>query len=499
MRKQYRSPLLALGAVGLLTATTPVFAQEAAQPPTTQGAEQMPHGFASLVNRVKAAVVNISTTELVTTADRNQLPEFQFPPGSPFGEMFRQFGVPNPHRGAPERRAVPDHELTALGSGFIVDPSGTIITNNHVVKNGTNIEVTLQDGTTLKAKVVGQDELTDLAVLKVSADHPLPYVQFGDSDALQVGDWVVSVGNPFGLGGSVTAGILSARGRNIHEGPYDDFLQIDAPINQGNSGGPTFNEQGQVIGINTAIFSPNGGGSVGIGFSIPSNLAKPVVAELEKSGKVVRGWLGVAVQAINPDMEDALGVKNTKGALVASVKPGGPADEAGLKPGDVITKFGDQSIDRVRDLTWGVAKTAPGKSVDIEFIRAGQQTARDVKVGTLRPEGTEQAANLSDGRPQLGLELKGITPDARQEYDLPRDAHGVLIVGVAPGSPAAHAGLRAGDVIEQVNHADVRSPRQIADEADKARQQGKKSIAMYINRNGQEEFVALAIPSSNHS
>ncbi len=496
MRNHHRSRLIALGAASvfaLSSAALPALAEPAVQQPAPeQSTSSMPQSFAPLINRVKPAVVNISTTELESSADRSQLP--QFPPGSPFDEFFHQFGMQAPQGALP-----PSHPLTALGSGFIIDPSGIIVTNNHVIKNGTNIEATLQDGTTLKAKVIGHDDLTDLAVLKVSADHPLPYVKFGDSDGLQVGDWVVSVGNPFGLGGTVTAGILSARGRNIHEGPYDDFLQVDAPINQGNSGGPTFDRNGNVVGINTAIFSPNGGGSVGIGFAIPSNLARPVVAELEKSGTVVRGWLGVAVQGIRPDMEDALGVKSTNGALIATVSPDGPAAQAGLKPGDVITEYDSHPIRRLRDLTWAVANTAPGKTVTLTYLRNGDTHADSVTVGRMRPQQTAEATSETEGQPQVGLEMQAVTPETRQQYDLPRNIQGVLVLDVAQGGPADRAGIQAGDVIEKVGRTVVRSPRQVYDQIRSARDEGKKSIAMDIERNGQEQFVVVPLPKSNQS
>ncbi len=496
MGNHRRSRLIAFGAASvfaLASAAAPALAEPSTQPHSAeQSNSSMPQSFAPLINRVKPAVVNISTTELDSSANRNQLP--QFAPGSPFEQFFHQFGLEVPHQ------TMPAHPLTALGSGFIIDPSGIVVTNNHVIKNGTNIEVTLQDGTTMKAKVIGHDDLTDLAVLKVSADHPLPYVKFGDSDDLQVGDWVVSVGNPFGLGGTVTAGILSARGRNIHEGPYDDFLQIDAPINQGNSGGPTFDRNGNVVGINTAIFSPNGGGSVGIGFAIPSNLAKPVVAELQKSGTVVRGWLGVAVEGIRPDMEDALGVKSTNGALVASVSPDGPAAQAGLKPGDVITKFGDKPIHRLRDLTWGVANTAPGKTVTVSYLRNGESKSDSVTVGRMHPQQSAEAASeMEGGQPQVGLEMQAITPQTREQYDLPRNVQGVLVLDVEQGGPADRAGVEAGDVIEKVDHRVVRSPRQVYDQIRSARRDGKKSLAMDIERNGQEQFVVVSLPRSNQS
>jgi serine protease Do len=482
-----RFALAAAGAL-LIAAATPALAATdlSAQPPGQSQSAGWPHSFAPLINRVKPAVVLVSTTEKRTMAKGEQEFQFQFPPGSPFGQLFRHFGVPNPN-GA-------QGTLHALGSGFIVNPDGIIVTNGHVVKGATKIQVTLLDGTTLPAKVVGEDELTDLAVLKISADHPLPYVEFGDSNKAEVGDWVVSVGNPFGLDDTVTAGIISARGRDIHTGPYDDFLQIDAPINQGNSGGPTFNEEGKVIGINTAIFSPNGGGSVGIGFAIPSDRAKPVIAELEKSGKIVRGWLGVAVQPVRQDMEDALGVKNTNGALVAEVFDGGPAANAGVKPGDVITSFDGAAVHRTGDLTWAVANTPPGKSVSLTVLRDGKQLDETVTVVARKNNPEEQVSQAEgQGESGVGLKLQSLTPALRDNFDLPRGTQGAVVVGVEPNSPADQAGIQPGDLVEQVNRTKVENPHQVSEALAAARKEGKKSVALDIRRNGQDQFVVVEL------
>jgi serine protease Do len=447
-----------------------------------------------LVDKVKPAVVNISTTELESSANHQQLPQMpNLPPDSPFGQFFRS--LPTPDSG-------PEHgTLHALGSGFIVDPAGYIVTNNHVIKNGTNIEVTLQDGTTLKAKVVGHDDLTDLALLKVDSEHPLPYVSFGDSGSAKVGDWVVSVGNPFGLGGTVTAGILSASGRDINAGPYDNFLQIDSPINQGNSGGPTFDEHGNVIGINTAILSPNGGGSVGIGFAIPSNEATTIVAELRKSGKITRGYLGVEIQDVRPNMEDALGVTSTNGAAVVAVKPNGPASDATLKPGDVVTGYNGKSINRIRDLTFAVASTAPGTSVSIEFERGGQKMDHQVKIGELPGQSgaSEQSEAVSEGGPSLGLNIAPVTDQNRQDFNIPHDTRGVVVEGVKSGGLGDQAGLKQGDVIEQVNHHEVLSARDIVTQIRDARDAKHQSVAFDIERGGQQMFVAVGLQNSNAS
>ncbi len=468
----------------------------AAAPPEPPASHPQPQGlpgsFAPLIERVKPAVVNIATTELGNSANQRELPQIpSFPPDSPLRDFFQLFGVPSTPQLGP---------LTALGSGFIIDPSGFIVTNNHVIRNGTRIAVTLQDGTTLEAKAVGHDDLTDLALLRVSADHPLPHVEWGDSGKAAVGDWVVCVGNPFGLGGTVTAGILSARGRNIRQDPYDEFLQIDAPINQGNSGGPTFDEAGNVIGINTAILSPAGGGSIGIGFAIPSALAKPVVEELKRSGKVTRGWLGVTAEGITPATEDALGVQSTNGAVVASVTPDGPAAQAGIKPGDVIVKFEGNEIRHVRDLTWDVANTPPGKTVRVAVLRDGKQEALNVTVGELSQRGAVAQASTGGGAfPAVGLQLETLDVARQRGFDLPPRIRGAFVDHVVPGSPADQSGVRPGDVIQQVNHTPVDTPRQAQEAIEAAEKNGKKAVALNLNRDGQEEFLPMILPSGRGS
>jgi serine protease Do len=440
--------------------------------------------FAPLVDQVKGAVVNISTTEL----QQNASAETQVPQGLPPG--FEQFFG---HGGRPMRQG----PVKALGSGFIVDPSGYVVTNNHVVKNGTDIKVTLQDGTTLNAKVVGTDPVADLAVLKVEAGHPLPSVPFGDSTKARVGDWVVSVGNPFGLGGTVTAGIVSASGRDVpseEHSAYVDYLQIDAPINQGNSGGPTFNEEGQVIGINTAIYSPNGGGSVGIGFAIPSNIAKPIVAELEKSGTVTRGWLGVEMQAITPDMEDALGINTTNGVVVADVVADGPAAKAGLKSGDVIVGFGNQPIKNTHELALAVANTPPGQSVDAKILRDSKPQTISVKIDQLKrgKEGTE-VGDAGGEKSGLGLNLAPLDKDTRQELGLSQSVTGAVVAGVKPDSPAEEQGIRQGDVVVRVDNTQIKAPSDATEAVTKAKKSGKKAVAVLINRGGNNIFLAVPL------
>jgi len=477
--------LAVTGALALAPAAIPAIPAAHAAP--------MPESFAPLVNKVKPAVVNIATTQLQKGGSEVEAPDMpMFPPGSPFGELFRNL--------RPNGQARPE-KLHALGSGFIIDPNGYVVTNNHVVGNATDISVTLQDGTILKGKLIGHDEKTDLALVKVNADHPLPYVSFGNSDAAQVGDWVIAVGNPFGLGGTVTSGIISARGRDIHSGPYDDYLQLDASINRGNSGGPTFDMNGQVIGINTAIYSPNGG-SVGIGFAIPASVAQPVIAQLRQSGHVDRGWLGVQIQPVTPDMANALGLKSTHGALVAAVQPDSPAAKAGLKQGDVVLRFGGTEIESPRTLSRVVADTRAGTSQAIEVYRDGQTTTLNTTVA-LSTDKSDQSFKKSgrgggdDESPaSLGLRLAPLDKNARESLDIGDDVHGVVVTAVDPNGPAADQGLQPGDIIERVDNKPVRNPNEFHSMVRNLTKSGRKSVALLINRQGTEEFVAVPVSNS---
>ncbi|HUK57843.1 MAG TPA: Do family serine endopeptidase, partial [Stellaceae bacterium] len=372
---------LALGAMPLLAETTPD--RSAAAAAASSAVSALP-SFGPLVKEVMPAVVNISVQmkgDGMVSENQEQGqdqagpgdngPMQQFPP-SPFDQFLRRFFQQGPN-GVPMMPQGPGRmERMALGSGFIIDPSGYIVTNNHVVENADKVTVVFQDGTKHPAKIIGRDEKTDLALIKIDAPKPLPYVEWGDSNGSHVGDWVLAVGNPFGLGGTVSTGIISARGRDIHEGPYDDFLQIDASINRGNSGGPTFNLQGRVIGINTAIYSPNGG-SVGIGFAIPSSLAKPVIEQLKEHGKVERGWLGVQIQEVTPELAKSLGLPKAEGALVADVTAGGPAQKVGIKQGDVILSYDGHDIAKLRDLPLSVAETPVGETAKVEIWRDGKE------------------------------------------------------------------------------------------------------------------------------
>ena len=465
-------------------------------------ADGFPPSFAPLVDRVKGAVVNIATTEQAPQQQqRGQGQEMpQFPPGSPFDQFFKRFGPNGPgggNGGAPQRQ----QPMRALGSGFIVDPSGFVVTNNHVVDNASEVKVTLQDGTTYTAKVVGKDEGSDLAVLKIEAGHALPAVAFGDSDKSRVGDWVISVGNPFGLGWTVTAGIVSATGRDqagLAANAYVDFIQIDAPINQGNSGGPTFNGNGEVIGINSQILSPNGGGSVGIGFAIPANIAKPIVAMLEKSGKVERGYLGVQMQPITPDMEDALALTSTNGVLVASVVPDGPAAKGGVRAGDVIVGFGDRAIKNMHDLGRDVANTPVGKSVQLKVMR--ESKAQTVAV-TIEQRRDDQLMAKAGGPPEssrgeLGLQLGALDPAIRQQLQIPQSVTGAIVTGIAPNSPAEEQGLREGDIVVRVDNTEIKGPVDVSDAVKKAGKAGKKAVALLVRRGDHSEFVAVPLTKS---
>jgi serine protease Do len=453
-----------------------------------------PEGFSDLAAKVTPAVVNISSKHK-SAGQQQTTPDmpFDFPEGSPFGDLFKHFREPQQRQGdGGEGRA-----MTALGSGFIIDPSGYIVTNNHVIDKASDIKVTLTTGKEYDAKLIGADPKTDLALLKISASEPLPSVNLGNSDDLKVGDWVMAVGNPFGLGGTVTAGIVSARGRDIHEGPFDDFLQIDASINQGNSGGPTFDLAGDVVGINTAIFSPNGG-SVGIGFAIPANLAKPVIAALREHGSVARGWIGVQIQEVTPEIAAAIGLEKPMGALISAVQPDSPAAKVGLQQGDVIVEFGGKPINELRDLPRLVAAQSVGHQAGVEIWRQGDKKTLSIEVAKMRDE-PEVASNdeesnaptAGEAAPALGATLATITPAVRESLNIPDGVDGVAVVGVDSDGPAAEQGLRSGDVIKQVAQKEVTSPGEVAKLVEAARQEKKSAVLLLINRQGNEIYIAV--------
>jgi serine protease Do len=433
-------------------------------------------GFADLVARVRPAVVTITTVQRV--ADQGE--QSPFPRGSQQDRNFRrQFGDNQPGRRAAQ----------ALGSGFVVDAAGYVVTNNHVVQDAAEVRVTLDDGRELPARVVGRDPRTDLALLKVEAGAPLAFLNLGDSDRARPGDWVVAVGNPFGLGGTVTAGVVSARGRNIGAGPYDDFLQIDAPINQGNSGGPLFALDGSVIGVNTAIFSPSGG-SVGIGFAIPSNMVRTVVADLKEHGRVERGFLGAMTQQVTPQLAEAMRIPTAKGALVAEVTPDSPAARAGLRPGDVITALDGHQVNDQRDLARTVAGVRPGTAVTLGVVRDGQNQELRATLAALtdKAPGSEQASAEQGGREPVGVALAPIDDAMRQQLNLPRNTNGAVVAEVRPDSRAAAAGIRPGDVITRVGNQEVANPEQAA----RAIREGSTGpLALQVVREGRSLFVAV--------
>jgi len=452
--------------------------------------------FAPLVDRVLPAVVNISVELTEQTAaqqeggaqgDGGLAPSV--PGGTPFDQFLRRF-FENPYRN-------PQEKTVALGSGFVVDPTGYVVTNNHVVANAAKVTVTFQDDSEHPAKVVGRDPKTDLALLKIDTKQRLPFLTWGNSDDAKVGDWVVAVGNPFGLGGTVTAGIVSALGRNINEGPYDDFLQIDAPINRGDSGGPTFDLHGQVIGINTAIYSPSGG-SVGIGFAVPSNIAEHVVAELKAHGHMTWGWLGVAIQSITPSIAKSLGLdpNQTAGALVASVTPNSPAQRAGLEPGDVITEVGGRNIKAVHELPRIVAAAPIGSKLDLTIRRGGEQQKLEATIAET-PQTTSSAEETGVHEPRhanpsaLGMELVPLAPELRQELHVPKDVNGAVVGRIAPNSPARALGIQSGDVIVSIDRKPVKTPEQAAADLKQAVAHG--DVLMLLNRHGASQFVGMSI------
>jgi len=452
-----------------------------------------PDSFADLTEKVSPAVVFITSTQMAETsgAAHPTIP-FQFPPGSPFEKFFKQFEGQLGQ--TPEQAPQP---VTGIGSGFLIDSSGYVVTNNHVIDSAQNIEVKLNDGRTFPAKVIGSDPKTDLGLLKIESDVSLPYVGFGNSDEMRVGDWVLAVGNPYGLGGTVTAGIISARNRDINSGPYDDFLQTDAAINRGNSGGPMFNLKGEVIGVNTAIFSPNGG-SIGIGFAIPSNIVKNVIAQLRDHGSVERGWLGVKIQELTPDLAAAMNLPKAKGALVAEVTQDSPAAHADLRQGDVILRFNDHEIDQMRDLPRLVADVPPGQTVAVELWRNGTEKQVDVTIARLTPQEMAAAspAPVAPGKVNsetLGATLSSLSDQDRQQLNLPETTTGVLITDLQPNGKAASQGLRVGDVITQVDGTRVTEPSAVDAHIAKAAQDNKKAVLLLVNRQGSEVFVGLKL------
>ncbi|PWC56501.1 DegQ family serine endoprotease [Azospirillum sp. TSO22-1] len=475
------------------TAVVSIPPHAVAAPIEAQGQSLSPlQSLAPLAERVSPAVVTISASHPAKgEGEGAAMRRLPFPPGSPFEEFFRQFGQPDQDQ--QDEDGPPARGATSLGSGFIIDGAGYVVTNNHVIDGGKDITVTLNDGSELPATLVGRDAKTDLALLKVKADKDLPHLAFGDSDGTRVGDWVVAIGNPFGLGGTVTAGVVSARGRNINAGPYDDFIQTDAAINRGNSGGPMFNMNGEVIGINTAIYSPSGG-SVGIGFAIPSNIARHVVADLKAHGSVERGWLGVRIQPVTPDLAESLGLDKAHGALVAEVTPDSPAAKAGLRQGDVVTGFDGKPIDSARDLSRRVADTTAGSEATIDVLRKGKPTTLATRIEKQADEQRVAAADPGQepaAHPALqGLKLAALTPELRTQLGLERGTKGVVVLGV---SKAGALPVKPGDLIQAVGDEPVATPAELARKVAEAGKEGRKAVLLLVNRQGTESFVALKL------
>ncbi|MEA2841414.1 MAG: serine protease Do [Methylobacteriaceae bacterium] len=462
-----------------------------------------PDSLADLADQVSGAVVNISATQKVEDKRAGNTPQLQ--PGTPFDDLFEEFFKRRQQQGDDSQRQQPQRRSNSLGSGFVIDPSGIVITNNHVIADANEVTVIFTDGQKLKAEIIGKDTKVDVAVLRVKPDKPLKAVKLGDSDKARVGDWVMAVGNPFGLGGSVTAGIVSARNRNIDSGPYDNYIQTDASINKGNSGGPLFNMDGEVIGINTAILSPSGG-SIGIGFATPANTVQPVIDQLQKFGETRRGWLGVRIQNIDDAIAENLNLGSVRGALIAGVDDKGPAKPAGLKTGDVITKFDGRDVKESRDLPKLVASTPVGKDVPVTVIRDGKEVILNVKLGRLE-DGEKQAsldtpkndtskgADASPVQKALGLEFSGLNDELRKKYSI-RDSvkSGVVVTNVDPRSNAADKRIQPGEVIVEINQEPVAQPADIAKKLKALKESGKKSALLLVaGLQGDVHFVALPI------
>ncbi|MBB3655430.1 serine protease Do [Rhizobium sp. BK650] len=519
------------------TPVSPAVAAPAAPPMQMTAPARGPDSVADLAEGLLDAVVNISTSQNVKD-DEGAGPAPRAPDGSPFQEFFNDFF--NKQQG----NRAPNHNVSSLGSGFVIDPSGYIVTNNHVIEGADDIEVNFANGMKLKAKLIGTDTKTDLSVLKVEPKQPLKFVKFGDSSVMRIGDWVMAIGNPFGFGGSVTVGIISGRGRNINAGPYDNFIQTDAAINKGNSGGPLFNMKGEVIGINTAIISPSGG-SIGIGFAVPSELASGVVDQLREYGETRRGWLGVRIQPVTDEVADSLGLDSARGALVAGVIKGGPVDDGSIKAGDVILKFDGKAVSEMRDLPRVVAESSVGKQVDVVVLRDGKEQTVKVTLGRLEDsdqaaandnsgddgvinpdpgenndmdepdQGGDQGQAAPDGQdsqPQgrgqnqqgqnqqgqnqqgqnkaapdqatpkhvLGLSLSLLSPETRKAFGIAESVDGVVVTEVAPGSAAAEKGLKPGDVIVEVAQEFMKSPDAVASKVQSLKQEGRRNAQMMV-------------------
>ncbi len=498
-----------LAAAAVLALTLPVLSG----PAQARGPEKI----ADVAEQVIDAVVNISTSQRVEANNNRpgRQPERpgqdgpgtspQVPPGSPFEDFFKDFfenrrGGPGGPGGQGENRA--PRRTSSLGSGFVIDAGGLVVTNNHVIADAEEINVVFNDGSRLKAEVIGRDPKTDLALLQIKPDKPLKAVKFGDSDKVRLGEWVIAIGNPFSLGGSVSAGIVSARNRDIQSGPYDNYIQTDAAINRGNSGGPLFNLEGEVIGVNTAIISPSGG-SIGIGFAVPSKVAMSVIDQLRDFKEVRRGWLGVRIQQVTDDIAESLGLKQARGALIAGVDDKGPAKPGGIEAGDVIVKFDGRDIREMRDLPRIVADTPVGKEVEVIVLRKGKEEKKTVKLGRLEDaEKARPASVQSDAKPEdktvvqkaLGLDLANISTDLRKRFKIKESVKGVVITAIDQNSAAAEKRLSAGDTIVEVAQEAVGTTDDFQKRIDKLKKDGRKlALLLVANPEGELRFVTLSL------
>jgi serine protease Do len=482
------SSVAAAAVLALPTLATPTFARG-------------PENIADVAEKVIDAVVNISTSQKVEArGGTGQQATPQLPPGSPFEEFFEEFFKNRRGQGGEQAPNRSPRRVNSLGSGFIVDASGVVITNSHVIAEADEITVILTDGTRLKAEVVGRDTKTDLAVLKVKPTKPLKAVKFGDSDRVRLGEWVIAIGNPFSLGGSVTAGIVSARNRDINSGPYDNYIQTDAAINRGNSGGPLFNLDGDVIGVNTAIISPSGG-SIGIGFAVPSKVVQMVTAQIQQFGEIRRGWLGVKIQQVTDEIAESLNLKPARGALVAGIDDKGPAKPAGIEAGDVIIKFDGKDIKEMRDLPRIVADTPVGRDVEVIIVRKGKEEKKTVKLGRLEDEKPVKASatpappdEKSVVQKSLGLQLSNMNDEMRKKYKIKDSIKGVVITGVDAASVAADKRLTPGSTIVAIEQEQMTGAAEVQKKVDALKKAGKKTALLLVaTAEGDMLFVALPI------
>ncbi|RYX99084.1 MAG: Do family serine endopeptidase [Bradyrhizobiaceae bacterium] len=487
-----RSLIAAVAAGALIGASVPAAARG-------------PDGIADVAEKVIDSVVNISTSSTVEAknsgegGNRGAMP--QLPPGSQFEEFFEDFFKNRGGRGGGEKGGgMQPRKTNSLGSGFIIDASGLAVTNNHVIDGADEINVIMNDGTKIKAELVGVDKKTDLALLKFTPVKPVVAVKFGDSDRLRLGEWVIAIGNPFSLGGSVTAGIVSARNRDINNGPYDSYIQTDASINRGNSGGPLFNLDGEVVGVNTLIISPTGG-SIGLGFAVPSKTVSSVIDQLREFKEVRRGWLGVRIQPVTDEIAESLNIKPARGALIAGIDGKGPAKPAGLETGDVVVKFDGRDVKEPKDLSRAVAASPVGKAVDVIIIRKGKEETKKVTLGRLEDDKPVQAslkaapeAEKPATQKALGLDLTGLSKELRAKYKIKDSVKGVVVTGVDSGSDAAEKRLAAGDIIVEVAQEAVTNAADVKKRIDAVKKDGKKSVLLLVsNGEGELRFVALNV------